>query len=532
MTYNYSSGAVLAMNATGTLTSGTKALPRITMASGTYTFGDDITSGNGSSAGDFTIFPGTLVPNGKTFTMNHMGGTRVIDTGGQSFYNLVLNGANTKTSIFTTTGFVVTNSFTLAGNSSTNRILFASTTLGTARTITSASNTISNADFRDITGAGAGSWDLSAITGNSGDCGGNSGITFTTAATQTYTGGTDNWSSVAKWTSRVPLPQDDVSMSGVTGGTITADMPRLGKSIDWTGASGTPNWTISSISHSIYGDLKLISGMTLSGNTGITTTFEGRSGFLLTTAGKTFPNALTISMVGGTLTPQDAIGGVSGNFTLTNGSFLNTNNISMQFANLNISGTATKAITLGSATTTVTGSSTSWSFGTTTGLTFNSSGSTIFLSNISATTKTFAGGGLTYNDLQIKAASVGSDVQSITGSNTFNRIYTDGGGTKSITLPGSTTTTLITDAGLENGSNIITFTASAGSATLSKASGLVTWESVNLTNIISTGGATFYAGATPPSVDGGGNTGWIFSSAPVTPPQAIPSSIYFTQGWT
>ena len=114
-------------------------------------------------------------------------------------------------------GITVTGTLTINGTSATSRTLVSGYPLGTAQTITNnGTNSITNADFQDITGAGTASWDLSAITGLSGDCEGNSGITFTPSATQTWqnaNGGT--WSVTANWSSRVPLCQDDANM-GVT----------------------------------------------------------------------------------------------------------------------------------------------------------------------------------------------------------------------------------------------------------------------------------------------------------------------------
>ena len=168
-------------------------------------------------------------------------------------------------------------------------------------------------------------------------------------------------------------------------------------------------------------------------------------------------------------------------------------------------------MTIGSATWTITsaGPTTPWSVTATLSLT--STGSTIFLSSASASSKTFAGAGLVYNDLKIAGGGAGAII--ITGANTFNRIYTDGLGTKSITLPGSTTTTIVSGLGLANGTNIITFTASAGSATVSKSGGgTVGWDYVSLTNIPAVQTSTWYAGTH--STDGLGNTNWIFTDPP------------------
>lgn len=128
------------------------------------------------------------------------------------------------------------------GTNSTNYRALFSSHFGTPRTITcNGTVTASNVDFRDIVGAGTANWDLSAITGGSGDCGGNSGITFTPAQTQYFkhTLGAVNWSDVTKWFSnyertiqgRVPLPQDDAifdenSFTGAS--TLNVNVPRIG----------------------------------------------------------------------------------------------------------------------------------------------------------------------------------------------------------------------------------------------------------------------------------------------------------------
>lgn len=141
-------------------------------------------------------------------------------TGGGTYAILNRTGTAVKTDTFSLSGNItVTGTLTLAGNSTTNRLLVFSNTLGTARTITNSGATMtwSNVDFKDIDLGTA--YDASAITGLSGDCGGNSNITFTTGATQYGVGmsGGASWSNSAVWGTtsggsggRVPLPQDDV----------------------------------------------------------------------------------------------------------------------------------------------------------------------------------------------------------------------------------------------------------------------------------------------------------------------------------
>jgi len=110
-------------------------------------------------------------------------------TGSGSCNNLTIIGQSAGSKVINAEGaFTINGIFTVSGNNATNnRLIFYSNVIGTPRTITCNGTVVaSNVDFRDITGAGSASWDLSAITGLSGDCGGNSGITFTTAEPQYF----------------------------------------------------------------------------------------------------------------------------------------------------------------------------------------------------------------------------------------------------------------------------------------------------------------------------------------------------------
>jgi len=219
--------------------------------------------------------------------------------------NLTITGSAAKVTDFVLIGTItVTGALTLAGNSEINRLKVRATVPGVRQTISAGTVTVSNTDLQDITGAGAGSWNLSATAGGSGDCGNNTGITFTSPAAQTHTASAGgNWSDVTKWSSRVPLPQDDVIVDAGTTGTITADMPRLGRSIDFTGFAGTA--AFSSTANQVFGSLTLASGMTVSGTQ--TLTLGGRGTYRITSAGKSFTQALTLAAFSGTYTLADAL---------------------------------------------------------------------------------------------------------------------------------------------------------------------------------------------------------------------------------
>jgi len=258
--------------------------------------------------------------------------------GANTFASLTLSGgANTTPVVSLGANQTVTGTFTSNGNSVINRMYINSSAKGTARTITAATVTCTNLDLQDITGAGAGSWDLSAITGGSGNCGGNTSITFTTPATQYWvpSGGTSTgtMSVTTRWanasggtagTGRSPLPQDTarIDANSIDAGsrTITNDKPRIG-SVDFTGATNTPAWALGTSAASYFGSITLIAGMTLTGASA-TATYEGRSSSTITTGGLTWLKPLAIDCVNsvGTLTQGDNFAS-SSTFTATSGTF-------------------------------------------------------------------------------------------------------------------------------------------------------------------------------------------------------------------
>ena len=524
MTYapGITASTVLALAATGTLTSGGKVLPKITMGTGTFTLGDNIQIGDNSTfSGDISIFPGTLVPNGKKITVTNIGGTRVIDCPGTTFYDLTLINSAVKTAVFNFTGaHTVSNTLTITGNSSINRILVSSNTVGTSRTLTAATVSVSNTDFQDITGAGAGSWDFSART-DIGNCQGNTGITFPASISQTWSGtSSGNWSTNS-WTTRVPLPQDDVSLGVAFSAsqTVTADMPRLGRSIDWTGATGSGLTWANSVSQSIYGSLTLISGLTISGTN--TLTLSGRGNFTITSAGIQFTQPITLTAFGGTYSLSDALtmatSSTNGNLSLTNGTFT-TNNFTVTCSNFATSSSGIlKTINTGTSifnfTQTIAGSV--WSVFS--GLTLNDSGAKYIITTASASTRTFAGNGLSYGTLTYTVAGSTGELD-ITGANSFAQInFSDSSNARSLKFTKATTTTIRNGDGFNvrgtSGKKMTLDTVDgAGVFTLTSPSRQASMDYITPTRSTVDASPAWYAGVN--SNDGGTTTNWIFTNAP------------------
>lgn len=409
------------------------------------------------------------------------GGALVSLTGSNTFANFTRTGTATKTDSLSITGNqTITNTLTLNGNSITNRLLVLSTTAGTAVTLTSAVNSMSNVDFADITAAGAANWNLSAISGGAGDAGGNTGITFTPGLTlywQTLTTGTKTMSTAANYflatnggggAGRVPLPQDDVIFDansiGATGTTIQTDQPRIGRSIDFTGVTNSPTFS-NSAATTFYGSLTMVAGMTLSGALGFT--FAGRSTYTITSAGNTFTQQVTFAAPGGVYTPQDAYAS-SGGLVITAGTF-NGTTFNVTASVFSSTGSLARTITMGSGI---------WSFtanGTTvfntspaTNLTLNR-GNPVRLTYAGATgTRTITGGGVENQAFDISIVA-GTDIIALANGierdvdfTGFSGTWTNAAGNGSF-IYGSLTVSATT-----------TITAGTGSTTFKSTSGTKT----------------------------------------------------------
>lgn len=437
--------------------------------------------------------------------------TDAVLTGVNTVANITRTGPANKTATMTLAGNqTVTGTYTVNGNSVTNRMLLRSSIAGTARTVTTAVVSLSNTDFQDITAAGAaGTW-----TGTSmGNALGNANITFDAPTTQTRTAGiAGNWSDASRWTSRVPLPQDNVVIgAGVAG--MTVEMPRLGANIDYTGFAGTAGH--STTPNTLYGSLTLGSGMTISGTQ--TLTWSGRSSHSITSNGRTWTVPVSVTAPSGTYTVQDAFTSdrdSSAAFNVAAGT-LTVNNVNMTFTGAN----AAFATTTGAAVTVNMGTGT-WSFGTTAAATFwnlaaattlNASTSTIVLTAASASARTFAGAGQTYGTLTYTVAgSTGS--LTLTGANTFGTVnFSDVTNARSLLFTAATTTAVTNFNVVGTAGKLMTIdSATAATHTLSKPTGTVSTDYVSVKNSLAGGGAYWYAGAN--STDAGGNSGWKFSA--------------------
>jgi hypothetical protein len=450
-------------------------------------------TGTFNLTGTAPFYGGT--PTGSYGTIN-LNGTSHTVAGTFTCANLTRTGTatNANTVTFTSgTTVTVSGTLTLTGNSRANQLLVQSSTLGTAATIHATNWTVTNTDLMDIT-ADTHLPDLSAQT-DVGDCGGNTGITFPAGVAQT-SGQAGNWSHAAEWTSRIPLPQDDVSCSH----NMTVDMPRIGKSVSITAGTATLSQAIS-----IYGSFTFAPGITWTDGV-YGTEFYGRGAYSITSSGKTFRSVVFYR---GTYTLLDNFSaGASGTLSLYGGTVIASANVTSSYQVLFSSG----VLNMGSGTWTLNASGVTtlpiWRF---IGVaTVNCETSTIVITNSSTNARTFDGFGLTYNNVTVSGA--GNYALTITGNNTFNTFKVDASAApKTIVATGTVQTVNNFQRGSAIGTNVVTLTGGTWTKAV-RTTIPIALDYMAITGSTATPANTWYAGVTPAhSTDGGGNTGWVFT---------------------
>lgn len=519
VTFDSNSGTgTVTINYSPSLQSLTCTSANITLSAGANTF----TLAGVALAWDWQA--GTFTAGTSTVSMVAVG-FYFINATGMSFYNLNRTGTAVKTDgLQLNSDVTVTNTLTLAGNSTINRLVIRSSDVSVQRTFT-ANGTIaaSNLDIQDIIGAGSASWDLSGATGGSSDRGHNTNITFTAAATQTANGTTSfSWSTAARWSGspgRVPLAQDDVVVANAFGAsqTITMDMLVLGHDVSFSGVTGSPALTVSTgIAGNIYGDLTLDADLgTITLNAAIRLT--GTGSHTITTDGKSITGGASVLQVfsnGGTYTLQDdMVISTTGGLQVLAGTFnTNDNDITATLLVVGFNlGVLPVVVNLGASTLTSTSTAvaTVWNSNNTGGLTTINAGTSIIrLLGATTNTRTFAGAGHTYNIVRYGVGnSTGAFV--ITGDNTFNELNVfDNFGPKTLTFTAGSTQT-ITDwdvSGASHG-NITVNSSTNGTTYNLVGSGTPSADYLTIRDA-NASGVSWYAGNN--SSDAGNNTGWRF----------------------
>jgi len=439
-------------------------------------------------------------------------GTKTI-TGANTFNNLSVSSLSATgiSQIALSANQTINGTLTLGtANTAIRRMFMRSDAVGTARTLTVATMaTLADVDFRDITISGA----ASPVSGTRlGNCGGNSGITFDAGKT-VYRVGTGNWSAT-QWSlssggsvnvNNFPLAQDTAIFdTGTTTGTHTVDAAWNIGTLDMSALTVAVTLATGTTTPSIYGSITLDADVTLSGTGALT--IAGRTTQTITSAGKTWTQPFTVNSPSGSLQLVDDLNnGSTLTFTVTQGR-LDLNNNDLTTGVVSSTGGLSRGIDFANGTLNVQAASF-----TVSGSNFTTSG-TGSISMNSASSKTFAGGGFTYTCALNQG---GSGTLVITGANTFDDITNTNATASTITFPNTTTSVSAFSAEGTVG-NLLTLSRTGASGTFTLAyigSSRVDSDYLSISNSEATPSNTWYAGTN--STDGGGNTGWTFTAAPV-----------------
>lgn len=490
----------------------------------TFLAGTSSISASGSlSSGSYLAIHGG---SGVTFynlsnTSNSGSGTETGDiriSGQNTFNNLTVSATSVSVkSIVLYDNQTVNGTLSISGASAISRNAVYSSARRTSRTITAAAIAANNCDFRDITLSGAAS---PASPLRAGDCGGNSGITFPAAKTVYWNlSGVRNiqntgWALSSGGTPAVdnfPLAQDTAVFDNTgAAGTVSTSATFNFGTIDLSGRTTAMTFAVNS-AFSVHGDWKTGTGVVLS-QAGGSIGFSGRKTQNVTSNGVSFGTILYF--LSNTFKPLDALSTTRQAYLLEGTADLNGKTLScLQFFVGNTVGSVVnKNLTFNGGTLTVTGESPTVSVFTCSALvapnfTTTAGTGTGKISMTGVAAKIFAGGGATYN---CTLSNDGAGALIVTGSNTFTTIA-NGVQPTTFTFTAGTTQT-VTDFNV-NGTlgNPVTINSSSTSpATLSKSSGSVSVDYVQIQNSTATGGASWRAGLN--SVNLGGNTGWQFGS--------------------
>ena len=325
-----------------------------------------------------------------------------------------------------------------------------------------------------------------------------------------------------------------VNWSASSGGAGGASVPTASDNVffDVNSNVGTGAFTVTLGGVSPYARCN---DLTISGLDGTMTLAGAASGFLFVSGSLSFPATnLTKSSTGlitfdatttgktittnGVSLGSHTYDGVGGGWTL--GGAVTGNTVSLTNGTLNLDGktltantfrtlAGTKDLTFNGGTLICsTSGATAFNNLNPTGFTTTAGTGTGTISMTSASAKTFVGGGSTFN---CTLRQGGSGALTITGSNTFSNI-TNTVQPASVLFTAGTTNTFTSFSLSGTAGNLITIgSVTAASHTLSKASGTVSVTNCSISYSTATGGATWESLTTNGNVNGGNNSGWLFS---------------------
>lgn len=461
-----------------------------------------------------------------------------------TFHNLTINGRASKyDSITVQENQTITGTLTIAGNSATNRIwITTSSDVFPSKTFTAAVVALSNIDFTSITAAGA----AAPFTGTSlGDMGNNTNITTTTPVTRYWIGGTGSYSDTSHWSATsggsggasVPLCHDtvvfDASSFSANGQVCTFDMDRVG-TITASAVDQTVTFLAGVISSSI---LYITGSVTLNSSITLDTATNSVEPTMFIFSSKTFnQNGATFSTDIFHIYAVDVTLSLSSNFAISATGNVNLRRGTFDANDFNVlmggfqsfdetDGELDRIVYMGAGTWTFPSSENDTYLGggiwqsdePDVGFTLHAETSLILLTDTSEGQKSFitdfnnTGHTTTLYNFTIDPVVNNSTIDfSMSGNLVFNNFTAINPAAQYFISFGLYTYTfnMFNVRGSEGKTIIID---GAGQSTLSKSSGIVNCDYIEIDETDATGGAIWYAGAN--SIDNENNTGWLFSSA-------------------
>jgi hypothetical protein len=485
-----------------------------------------------NTSGTSTSNYGGLTYNNLTFT-NGASTTLLFTISGQNtFANLTLAGTNASANIHIfafAADQTITGTLTCAGASAVQRLFLRSDTPGIQRRLTVGAISATDCDFRDIALTGAAS---GATPTRAGNCGGNSGISFSIKTVYWNLAGAQNWSATG-WAdssggspavNNFPLAQDTAVFdnTGSVTGTITVNTQWNTGTFDASLRTSAMTLTTSTNTFVVYGDWKFGTGVTLSSTTG-PVAFAKNGTQTITSNGVQFGCPVSVNHPSGTVQLADALSlGATRALTVTTGTFdAATYNVT---TGLFFSAPASTT-RMGSGTWTLSGTGTVW-----TGAGTNiASTSTIVLSNTSTTARTFDGGGIYYNKITI-GGTTGTSTTYIAsgGSLAIGELASTKTVAHTIQFQSTTSYTIGKWSVTGTVGNVVTLTPSTVATTYNfaiagPANTGIDYLSISYCTVATTSPGEFYVGAN--STNTAGNTGAIFFTA--TP---APRTLYWVGG--
>jgi hypothetical protein len=504
----------------------------------TFTIITNLTFNAGTSSISISTTAPTFAGGGLTFynvSFTSAAATSITITGVNTFNTLSFAGQTTVGICAVTFNANQTiSTLTLnAGTAAAYRTFLASDTLGTQRTLSVGTLTAGAADydFRDIAITGAAS---PIAPTRAGDCKGNSGITFPAAKTVYFAvAASSNWGSAGSgsWSgsnngipnvTQFPLAQDTAIFPSTptayptSGNIVTVNANYNIGTIDMSArTANTMTLATGTTTPAIYGNWINGTGTTLTGSNNMT--FAGRGSQTITSAGVTFTQVFTISSPTGSVTLQDALvcsGVAPSSLTISAGTFdAASYSVSLSGGGLAATGTGfgARSIAFGTGTWTIAFAGTAVTISATANIPTIAGTGTISLT--SASSKTFAGGGISYSGITLNNGGAGA--LTVTGNNTLKDITNSYSATGAATISlGATITTLAQFTGTGAAAKLLTLsgTSAAAPATLILTSGTVTTpDYLSISNVRAYSlSSTWYAGANSTNL---GSLGWIFASS-------------------